>query len=264
LAQHRAVRQIIDGIVPGWSAAYLPHMRIAASTGLAVRSLPAGLGILLLFTVQSAGAASLADSRDALLGAIANPDAAFVLLLIGIYALLLEVAHPGAILPAVVGIVCLTLAAFALSALPVQYGALALLLAGIALMTAEAFTPGFGILGLLGFAAFVSGGYYLFETPAGEIEMRVSLPLILGSAVASAGLIFFVAGAALKARMRPPATGAEEMLTSQGVVVDWSGDSGNIRVHGEVWSARAARSLNPGDQVRVVSRDGLVLRVEPA
>ncbi len=77
-----------------------------------------------------------------------------------------------------------------------QYGALALLIAGIALMTAEAFTPGFGVLGLLGFAAFVGGGYFLFDAPAGSAEMRVSLPVILGSAVASAALIFLVIGAA--------------------------------------------------------------------
>ena len=205
----------------------------------------------------------LDDGQAALLGAIANPDIAFILLLIGIYALLLEFAHPGAIVPAVTGVVCLALAALALSALPVQYGALALLLAGIALMIAEAFTPGFGVLGLLGFAAFIGGSHFLFDAPAGQLEMRVSFPLILGSAVASAGLTFFVVGAAIKARQRPAATGAEQMLASQGTVIDWSGDCGNIRVHGEVWAARAAAALKPGDIVRVASRDGLTLIVEP-
>ena len=205
----------------------------------------------------------LDDGQAALLGAIANPDIAFILLLIGIYALLLEFAHPGAIVPAVTSVVCLALAALALSALPVQYGALALLLAGIALMIAEAFTPGFGVLGLLGFAAFIDGSHFLFDAPAGQLEMRVSFPLILGSAVASAGLTFFVVGAAIKARQRPPATGAEQMLASQGTVIDWSGDCGNIRVHGEVWAARAAAALKPGDIVRVASRDGLTLIVEP-
>jgi membrane-bound serine protease (ClpP class) len=241
-------------------------MRIAALVdnacrNLACRSLTAGLAILLLSALPSH--AAFADTRDALLGAVANPDAAFVLLLVGIYALLLEFAHPGTFLPGIVGVVCLTLAAFALSALPVQYGALALLVAGIALMTAEAFTPGFGVLGLLGFMAFVAGGYYLFDAPAGQIEMRVSMPLLVGSAVASAGLIFFVVGAAIQARKRPTATGAEQMLTEHGTVVDWSGNSGNIRIHGEVWAARGQRSFAPGDAVRVASRDGLVLIVEP-
>jgi membrane-bound serine protease (ClpP class) len=205
----------------------------------------------------------MGDPHARLLELIANPDAAFVLLLIGIYALLLELATPGGFLPGLVGVVCLVLAAIALSALPVQYGALALLIAGIALMTGEAFTPGFGVLGLLGFAAFVGGGYFLFDAPADQLEMRVSMPLLAGSAVASAGLIFFVIGAAIKARRKPAATGAEQMLAEQGTVIDWSGTSGNIRIRGEVWAARASRSLAPGDAVRVTNRDGLVLDVEP-
>jgi membrane-bound serine protease (ClpP class) len=237
-------------------------MRIAAWIQPLRRSLPTGLGVLIL-SGPVAHASSFADNRDLLLGFIANPDAAFILLLVGIYALLLEFAHPGTLLPGIVGVICLTLAAFALSALPVQYGALALLIAGIALMTAEAFTPGFGILGLFGFMAFVAGGYFLFDAPAGQIEMRVSMPLLIGSAVASAGLIFFVGGAALKARQRPTTTGSEQMLAEQGTVIDWTGTSGNIRIHGEVWAARGARPLVAGDVVRVMSRDGLVLVVEP-
>lgn len=247
------------------SLAYFGSMRIADLLEPLRRSLPAGLGVLgaILLSASVSRASSLAESRDALLGTISNPDAAFVLLLVGIYALLLEFAHPGTILPGLVGIVCLSLAALALSALPVQYGALALLIAGIALMAGEMFTPGFGLLGLLGFAAFVGGGYFLFDTPSGGIEMRVSTPLLVGSAVASAGLIFFVGGAAMRARQRPAATGAEQMLSEHGTVIDWSNDRGHIRIRGEVWAARGTRPLAPGDAVRVTSRDGLVLVVEP-
>jgi membrane-bound serine protease (ClpP class) len=238
-------------------------MTIAAVIRFAFGSWSAGLGALVLSASSSHAASSLADSHDTLLDLIGNPDAAFILLLVGIYEVLLEIAHPGTFIAGIVGLVCLALAGVALAALPVQYGALALLVAGIALMTAEAFTPGFGILGLLGFAAFVSGGYFLFDAPAGQIEMRVSMPLLIGSAVASAGLIFLVVGAAVKARHRPPATGAEQMLAEHGTVIDWSGDRGNIRIRGEVWAARAARAFAPGDTVRVKSRDGLVLTVEP-
>ncbi len=196
--------------------------------------------------------------------ALATPDVAFILLLVGIYALLIEIAHPGAVVPALTGIVCLVLAAVALSDLPLQYGALALLLAGIALMVGEAMTPGLGVLGILGLAAFVVGAYYLFDAPAGDLEMRVSLPLIVGSALASAGITIFILGAAFKAAKRPPAAGAEELLTERGTVIDWQGDSGQVRVHGEVWAARAAAAFRPGDPVRVAGRNGLILTVEPA
>ena len=140
--------------------------------------------------------------------------------------------------------VCLTLAAFALSALPVQYGALALLIAGIALMTAEAFTPGFGVLGLLGFAAFVGGGYFLFDAPAGSAEMRVSLPLIARLGGRQRGpACSWSSAPPLKARQRPTVTGSEEMLAARGTVIDWSGDTGNIRIRGEVWAARGNAAL---------------------
>ena len=235
-------------------------MTIAVHSALAFRVLLAGA----LFLVPSAASAhGISGPLEAVVTLLANPDLAFVLLLIGIYGIILEIAHPGAILPGLIGVICLALAGFGLWLLPVQYGALALLIAGIALMTAEAFTPGFGVLGLLGFAAFVGGGYFLFEAPAGTADVRVSLPVIFGSAIGSAALLFFVLGAALKARTRPTVTGAEELLASRGTVIDWSGDNGNIRIRGEVWAARGSTILKPGDGVKVASRDGLTLVVEP-
>jgi membrane-bound serine protease (ClpP class) len=236
-------------------------MTNAVFSALASRALIASGSLFLLPSTASAhGINSPLQALGLLLG---NPDIAFVLLLIGIYGVILEIAHPGTILPGLIGLICLVLAGLALSIQPVHYGALALLLAGIALMTAEAFTPGFGILGLLGFAAFVIGGYFLFELPSGAPESRVSIPVILGSAVGSAALLFFVVGAALKARMRPTVTGSEELLAARGTVIDWSGDAGKIRIRGEVWAARGNSAFKPGDAVKVASRDGLTLVIEP-
>jgi membrane-bound serine protease (ClpP class) len=233
----------------------------SSMTALTLRALTAaGLLFLIPSAASAHGINSPLEAVGLLLG---SPDFVFVLLLIGLYGVILEVAHPGTILPGLIGIACLALAAMGLWTLPVHYGALALLIAGIALMAAEVFTPGFGVLGLLGFMAFVAGGYFLFDAPPGQLEMRVSMPLLLGSAVASAGLIFFVGGAAMKARRRPTATGAEQMLSEHGTVIDWSGDRGNVRIRGEVWAARSERDFRAGDAVRVTSRDGLVLVVEP-
>ena len=155
------------------------------------------------------------------------------------------------------------LALIALSVLPVQYGALGLLLLGIALMAGEAFTPGIGALGIGGLIAFLVGAFFLFDPEGSTIDFGVSIPVIIGAAAASAGLSFAVLGAAMKARRRPALTGAEEMLTSRGKVVDWQAGRGNIRIRGEIWSARSDAALQPGDSVRVVRRDGLTLIVEP-
>jgi membrane-bound serine protease (ClpP class) len=151
----------------------------------------------------------------------------------------------------------------ALSVLPVQYGALGLLLLGIALMVGEAFTPGVGVLGLGGVVSFLVGAFFLFDPDASTIDFGVSIPVIVGAAFTSVGLTFLVIGAAMKTRGRPAATGAEEMIDSRGRVVDWQADHGNIRIHGEVWSARSDREFKAGDLVRVRRREGLTLIVEP-
>ncbi len=203
------------------------------------------------------------DWRTKLLGVIAEPNVAFILLLIGVYGLLFEFWSPGAVLPGVLGGICLLLALMALSVLPVQYGALGLLLLGIAMMLGEAFTPGGFVLGVGGVVAFLVGSFFLFDPQGSTIDFGVSIPVIIGAAIASAGVIFTVIGAAMTARRRPATTGAEEMIDSRGKVVDWQTDRGSIRVHGEVWSARSDKELKSGDSVRVVRREGLTLIVEP-
>lgn len=203
------------------------------------------------------------DLTTRVLAVISDPNLAFILLLIGIYGILLEFWTPGVYFPGVIGAISLILALMALSTLPVQYAALSLLLLGIGLMIAEVFTPGIGALGIGGLVAFITGAFFLFEPGGADIEIAVSLPLILGAAAASAALFLFVGGAAIKARRRPPTTGAEEMIGSRGQVVDWRDSAGHIRVHGEIWAARGDRPLQPGTSVRVVAREGLTLIVEP-
>lgn len=88
------------------------------------------------------------DWRAEMLAVITNPNVAYILILIGIYGLLLEFYNPGIGLPGVLGGICLLLAMYALQMMPVNYAGLGLLLLGIALMIAEAFSPSFGVLGL--------------------------------------------------------------------------------------------------------------------
>ncbi len=202
------------------------------------------------------------DWRIRILGAISDPNIAFILLLVGIYGLLFEFWHPGGIVAGVFGAIALLLALMALTTLPVQYAALGLVVLGIALMIGEAFTPGFGVLGIGGLLAFVIGALFLFDPAASDIDISVSLPLIVAAAAACATVTMFVFGAALQARRRPVMTGSEEMIGMIGEVVEWDGIKGRVRVHGEIWSACADQPLNRGDPVRVVRRDRLTLFVK--
>jgi membrane-bound serine protease (ClpP class) len=201
------------------------------------------------------------DWRIQFLGVISDPNVAFILLLIGIYGILLEFWNPGGLVAGVIGAVCLLLGLMALATLPVQYGALGLVMLGIGLMMAEAFAPGFGILGIGGVIAFITGALFLFDPAGADIDISVSLPLIIAAAATTGALALFVLGAAVKARNRPAMTGSEQMIGSIGEVVEWNDLKGSIRVHGEMWKARAERPFAPGDAVRVVQREELTLLV---
>jgi membrane-bound serine protease (ClpP class) len=187
------------------------------------------------------------DARTRLLSVIADPNVAFILLMIGFYGLLLEFWNPGTFVPGVIGGISLILGLTALSALPVNYGAMGLLLLGLALMIGEVFTPGLGILGIGGLVAFVAGAYFLFEGSGSDMEIAVSLPLILGMAALTAGLIFGV---------------AEQIIGAEARVLDWDGSSGHVRLHGEIWSARSGAAIRPEGRVRVVGREGNTLLVD--
>lgn len=201
--------------------------------------------------------------RTQLLAVISDPNVAFILLMIGVYGILLEFWNPGTFLPGTIGAISLILALTALTVLPVHYGALGLLILGIALMIAEVVTPGSLVLGIGGIVAFITGAVFLFEGPGADISYAISLPLIIGFAAVTAALIFGLVAAILRARRRPPATGGEQLIGSIGQVVDWLGPQGSVRVQGEIWEARSQWPLKRGDGVRVVGRERLTLIVEP-
>jgi len=200
------------------------------------------------------------DLHARLLAMVADPNIAFILLIVGVYGLIVEFLTPGIFFPGIVGGISLILALAGLSALPVNYAGLGLVFLGLAFMLGEALTPGLGALGLGGLAAFVFGSYFLFGGSASDIA--VSLPLILVTALVTAALTFGVVAAALQARRRPAVTGAEQIIGAPAEVLDWNGNAGHVRFNGEVWSARGAHPLQPGAAVRIVARDGLTLVVE--
>ena len=202
------------------------------------------------------------DMRTRLLSVISDPNVAFILLMVGFYGLILEFWNPGSFVPGTLGGISLILALIALTALPVNYGALGLLVLGIGLMVGEALTPGIGVLGIGGALAFGVGAYFLFEGAGSDIEIAVSLPLIIGTMLTTAALIFGVVAAAMQARRRPAAAGAEQMIGARARVVDWQGEGGHVRAEGEIWAARSQQPLQAGATVRVVGRDGLTLLVE--
>ena len=215
-------------------------------------------------TLQTAGASTAAvelDWRTKILGVITNPSIAYLMILVGIYALIFEFTNPGLVLPGVVGAICVLLALYAFHLLPVNYAGLALIVLGIAFMVAEAFLPAFGSLGVGGLIAFVLGSVILIDSDLPGFEIPYGL--IGGVAAASGLFLFFVIGMIVRGRRMPVVSGREEMVGALGEALDDFEAEGWMRVHGETWRARTRAPVRRGQQLRVRAIDGLILDADP-
>ncbi len=200
------------------------------------------------------------DWRNELLGIITNPTIAVILMTIGFYGIVLEF-YTGAVVSGVVGAICLILGLYGLHVLPINYAGLGLIILGVGLLVAESFIPSFGILGFGGVVAFVVGSIMLIDT---EVPGFGVSPYFMGAVALLAGVgTLIVATKMYNLRHKVALTGTEELVGSPGKVIGWSGTTGEVRVQGEVWQARAERPLEPGRAVRVTGLDGLTVEVEP-
>jgi membrane-bound serine protease (ClpP class) len=200
--------------------------------------------------------------RIKILSAIANPEIVLLLGIIGLYGLMYEGWNPGAIVPGVVGVICLLLAAYALQVLPVNYAGLALIIVGLALMTAEAFAPSFGALGLGGIAAFIFGAIMMFDSDIPGFG--ISLAFVIGLALVAALAIIWLVGYALKLRKRGAVSGRGSIIGGIGTAMEDFTGEGKVWLEGEAWAAHSKAPVEKDQHVIVVAMDGLVLEIEPA
>ena len=200
--------------------------------------------------------------RIKILSVIANPEIVLLLGLIGIYGLMYEGWNPGAVVPGVVGVICLLLAAYALQVLPVNYAGLALIIVGIALMIAEAFAPSFGALGLGGIAAFVFGAIMMFDS--GVPGFGISLTFVISLAIVAALLIIWLMSYLVKLRRRGAVSGRGSIIGGVGTAMENFTGKGKVWLEGEAWAANSEVPITKDQEVVVTAMDGLVLQVEPA
>ncbi|MET0508256.1 MAG: nodulation protein NfeD [Burkholderiaceae bacterium] len=216
-------------------------------------------------TVDTTGLTRVAfvpDWRTRVLGVVTNPNIALLLVMLGVYGLLFEFMTPGSFAPGTIGAICLLVGLYALSALPLDYAAAALAALGLILIVSEAFVPSFGILGLGGAVALAIGLAMLVDVE-GVPGYALQWPVVAGVIAAAIGLTVIIARAAWRSTRYRVVSGREAMIGAAAEVVDWGGSQGHVRIHGERWRATAGRPVAPGDRVRVVGLDGLVLAIEP-
>ncbi|NVM24885.1 MAG: nodulation protein NfeD [Desulfobacterales bacterium] len=194
--------------------------------------------------------------RDRVLGTISNPNIAYILMMIGLAGLYFELAHPGAILPGVIGAISLILAFFAFQTLPVNYAGLLLIALAIIFFIAEIKVASYGLLSLAGLISLTLGSVMLFE------NVRVSLRLMMPTIVLIGGFFIGIAFLAFRAYRTKPTSGMEGLIGEVGVVEERIDPVGLIFAHGEYWKATSAEVAEQGDKVRITGSKGLELIVE--
>ena len=202
--------------------------------------------------------------RQELLGAIAHPQIATLLLTLGMLGLTIELWNPGAILPGVAGGLCLLLAFFAFQILPVSVTGLLLILFGLALLILELTVPSFGVLGIGGTISLVLGSIMLTRDAIPGVQ--VGLGFIVPMAIGFAAITLFLGRLAVKSQRQRSVTGVDGMIGVSGRMHDAVGpdEPGNVDIHGEIWRAQSASQVAAGQPVRVTAVDGLTLTVEPS
>jgi membrane-bound serine protease (ClpP class) len=199
--------------------------------------------------------------RQKVISAVADPNLALILLVLGALGLYVEFSAPGLILPGALGAIAALVGLAALSVLPISGLGVALMVLALALFILEAKIASHGVLGVSGAAAMALGAVLLVDSPLPELRIRLSVAL--GLAVPFAAITIFLVSIVLKARANKVLGGAEGMVGEVGVALGPLAPEGKVFVHGEYWDAASSQPVADGGRVEVVAVEQLKLKVRP-
>lgn len=200
------------------------------------------------------------SARQKFLLTISNPNLAYILLMLGLLGLYFEFSNPGAILPGVLGGICLLLAIFSFQILPINYVGLILILLAIGLFILEIKVQSYGILSVGGITAMVIGSIMLINAPIPEL--RPSLKFIIPFALGLSLIFIFLIALAVRAHIRKVYTGKEGLMGEIGLAQTDLDPEGKVFVHGEIWNAESFEKIPKGTKVKVTQVfDNLKIRV---
>jgi len=208
--------------------------------------------------------------RQRTLAFLSDPNIVALLMLIGTLGIALEFYHPGSIIPGAVGAFCLLLAFLAMRVIPVNAGAVLLLLAGVALLIAEAYITTHGIAGAAGAVCIAVGTLLFIDKSSPEYHFdpgafTLSPVVVWPTPIAISALLAFVAFKVVKSRRGRLVAGAQGLVGEEGEALSGVGpEGGDVFLHGEYWRARADRPIPKGARVKVVAVDGLTAKVVAA
>ena len=200
--------------------------------------------------------------RHRILSSLADPNIAYILMMIGIYGIFFELSNPGAVFPGIVGGISLILGFYSLQTLSANYAGFLLIALAILLFILEVKVHSYGALTIGGIVSMLLGSLMLFRASA-DPYLRISWGVLLSMVGASVVFFTTVITLAVRSQMRKPVTGAEGMIGETGEAMEDFAGEGKVFVLGEWWNARCGVSLRKGEKVTVVGREGMTLLVEP-
>ncbi|HTN43079.1 MAG TPA: nodulation protein NfeD [Nitrospiria bacterium] len=243
--------KIVDLIAPD-----LPAL-LAAVDG---RTVQTAAGPRILKTKSAAVKTVGMSGRMRILNALSDPNIAYILMLLGIYGLIFELSNPGAILPGVVGAICIVLAFYSFQTLSINYAGLLLILLAIVMFIAEIKVPSYGLLTVGGVISMVLGSLMLVKTDLPF--MQISLWVIFPTAVVTAGFFLGVVGMAWKTRHQKSVAGIEVFIGASGTARTEINPRGQILIQGEYWDAVSSEPIHEGETVEVTGIEGLKLFIK--
>jgi len=193
---------------------------------------------------------------------LGNPNLVYILLIIGVYALNIEVTHPGAVVPGVAGVICLIIAFTSYQVLPINTMGLLMIVGAFVLFLLELKFVSHGLLSAGGVALMVFGSLMLVDSP--DPLMRVNIWLIIGTTGTTAFLILIALAAVIRTHKKRVMTGAQGMIGLIGKATTAIAPEGKIFVRGEYWNARAAagEAIADGARVEITALDGMTVVVK--
>lgn len=201
---------------------------------------------------------------EQLLATLINPNIVFLLLTIGVQAILIELSSPGGWVAGFIGVCCLALAVYGLGILPVNWFGVIFMIISIVLFIMDFYAPTYGALTFAGAGSFVIGALVLFNSPSVPSFQRVSVPLVIGTGAVMAAILIALITYALRSRTAPIRTGYESLAGKTGIVHEALEPAGSVQVSAESWTAESmdGSKIPVNTRIRVVEVRGLKLIVE--
>ncbi len=196
---------------------------------------------------------------ESVLEVLTNPNIIFILFSLGTLGLAIELYNPGAILPGVVGAICLIIALYSMQTLPINYAGLALIVLAVVLFLLEIKVTSYGMLSVGGIISLILGGLFLIDSP--EPALKVSLSVIITITICIGGFLIFVVGYVVKAQRKRVLTGFEGLIGQMGKVAERIENEGMVYVAGALWKAVADEIIEKGEPVTIVSGHNQILKV---